>query len=128
MDRIEKKVTSLGPKFVPTVRRHDNAKKYSDFMDFCRKLRLAVFFYNLRKQTTVITPENNPENENNQRNQHKNPYYDDSEPWTKNSNFNPFPGQNEALEEFILELENYLFDPSNTRKVRDNQTEMNGNA
>ena len=77
----------------------------------------------MRKQTTVITPENNPENENNQRKQHNNDYYDDSEPWTKKSNFNPVPGQNEALEEFILELENYLFDPSNTRKVRDNLTQ-----
>ena len=92
-------------------------------MDFCRKLRLAVSFYNLRKQTTVITPENDPENENNERNQHNNDYYDDSEPWTKKSNFNSVPGQNEALEEFILEPENYLFDPSNTRKVRDNLTQ-----
>ena len=37
--------------------------------------------------------------------------YDDNKPWTKKSEFNPTSGRSEALEEFISELENYLFNP-----------------
>ena len=45
----EKKITSLGLKFVPTIRRYDSPKKLTDFMEFCRNLRLAVFFHHLHK-------------------------------------------------------------------------------
>lgn len=38
------------------------------------------------------------------------------------SEFKPTPGKSEALEEFITELELYLFDPSNMRKVKYNMT------
>ena len=48
-----KKVTSLGLKFVPTVKCHNTPKKYTDFLEFCRKLRLALFFYHLSKKSTT---------------------------------------------------------------------------
>ena len=50
---VEKKVASLGLKFVPTVKRHNSAKKYTDFLEFSRKLRLALFFYDLNQQATT---------------------------------------------------------------------------
>ena len=42
------------------------------------------------------------------------------EPCIKLSAFNPRVGQNEALELFLFKLEKYLFDPKNSRKVKDN--------
>ena len=53
LSEIEKKVTSLGLKFVPTVKCHNTPKKYTDFLEFCRKLRLALFFYHVRKESTT---------------------------------------------------------------------------
>ena len=50
---VEKKITSLGLKFVPTIRRFDSPKKLTDFMEFCRKLRLAVFFHHLRENSII---------------------------------------------------------------------------
>ena len=44
LSEIEKKVTSLGLKFVRTVKRYNTPTKYTDFLEFCRKLRLALFF------------------------------------------------------------------------------------
>ena len=40
----EKKVTSVGLKLVPTVKRHNTPKNYTDFLEFCRKLRLALLY------------------------------------------------------------------------------------
>ena len=55
----EKRVASSGLKFVPTVRRHNNAKKFTDFMEFSRKLRLAVFFfYHLKQRFTTDEADN----------------------------------------------------------------------
>ena len=53
LSEIEKKVTSLGLRFVPTVKRHNTLKKYTDFLEFCRKLRLALFCYHIRKESTT---------------------------------------------------------------------------
>ena len=49
-------------------------------------------------------------------------------PWTKSSTFNPRVGQNEALESFLFELDKYLFDPKNSRKVKDNLTQLQRRA
>ena len=43
-------------------------------------------------------------------------------PWEKPSEFNPDPGQNEALENFLNKVMAYLFDPKNKRKFVDNLT------
>ena len=43
-------------------------------------------------------------------------------PWDKTSTFSPTLGKSEALKEFISELEKYLFDPKNIRRVKDNLT------
>ena len=42
--------------------------------------------------------------------------------------YNPRPGDNEALELFLLQVERYLFDPRNARKVKDNHTQVQRNA
>ena len=51
---VEKKITSLGLKFVPTICRYDSPKKLIDFMEFRRKLRLAVFFHHLHKSSSTV--------------------------------------------------------------------------
>ena len=50
--------------------------------------------------------------------------YDDYDeyPWTKPTKFEPTPGQNESLELFISEVENYLFLSNTKRTVKDNMT------
>ena len=49
----EKDVCSLGLKFVPTIRRHNLAKKLKDLLQFGHRLRLAVFFHRLEKEQEV---------------------------------------------------------------------------
>ena len=47
----------------------------------------------------------------------------DDGPWKKKkSQFKPAPGKSELLEEFISEVESYLFNPHNARKVKYNLT------
>ena len=43
-------------------------------------------------------------------------------PWEKPSEFNPDPGQNGALENFLNKVTAYLSDPKNKRKFVDNLT------
>ena len=115
----EKKICPKGLKFVPTIKRHNEAKKFEDHLKFCRKLRLAVFFHRLEKQkeqrqdnaVRVVSEEVELE-----------------KPWTKPSDFNPRPGDNGALELFLLQVECCLFDPRNARKVKDNLTQVQRNA
>ena len=72
LSEVEKKVTSLGLKFVPTIRRSNTQSKYIDFLAFSRKLRLAVFFYHLKNNVVNQGVNENTGNENNQENQHQN--------------------------------------------------------
>ena len=122
---VEKKVTSLGLKFVPTIRRSNTPRKYIDFLEFSRKLRSAVFVYHLKNNVVNQGVNENTGNDNNQENQHQNQDHefhvdhdddDEKKPWTKPNNFKPHPGQNEAQEEYLFELENYLFNPDNLKK------------
>ena len=138
LSEVGKKVTSLGLKFVPTIRRSNTPSKYIDFLEFSRKLRLAVLFYHLKNNVVSQGVNENTGNENNHENQHQNQDHeshidhddddDEKKPWTKASNFKPNPGQNEALEEYLFELENYLFNPNNLRKVKDNLTKEERNC
>ena len=48
-------------------------------------------------------------------------------PWTKPGDFSPGPGDNEAPELFLLQVECYLFNPRNAR-VKDNLTQVQRNA
>ena len=43
-------------------------------------------------------------------------------PWEKQSNFDPPPGENEVLEDFLTQVFQYLFNPKNSRKFVDNLT------
>ena len=83
-------------------------------MAFARKLRLAIYFYEKvkwdqgeggkgekREETSAIS---------------------EKMPWEKLSEFNPDPGQNEALENFLNKVMACLFDPKNKRKFVDNLT------
>ena len=89
------------------------------FLQFRRRLRLAVFFHRLEKENEV---------DENQviRVESEEIVYE--EPWIKPSTFNPKVGQNEALESFLFELEKYLFDPRSSRKIKDNLTQLQRRA
>ena len=115
----EKDGCSLGLKFVPTIRRHNLAKKFKDLLQFGRRLRLAVFFHRVEKEQELV--ENQIVREVSEEIEYE-------EPWRKPSTFNPKQGQNEALGSFLLELEDYLFDPKKNRKVKHNLTQIQRNA
>ena len=122
----EKEVCSLGLKFVPTIRRHNNAKKYIDILKFARKLRLAVYFHRMKYGSPSDEHEGIERStyEEQQQNNISESTYDDYDEyqWTKPSKFEPTPGQNESLELFISEVENYLFLSNTKRTVKDNMT------
>ena len=50
------------------------------------------------------------------------------DPWIRQSTFNTKVDQNEALESFLFELEKYLFDPNNSRKVKDSLIQQHRRA
>ena len=87
---VEKKVASLGLKFVPTVKRHNSARKYTDFLEFCRKLKLALFFYDLNQQSTT---EDQPTSGTMNTSEEMDNKIEYSKPWAKPSNFKPTPGK-----------------------------------
>ena len=97
-----------GQKFVPSPYLVDRVAKYKDFMSFSRKLRLAVYFNRLREQNVESSQSES--------------YCDDKMPWEKPSDFDPLTGENEALEDFLTQVFQYLFDPKNSRKFVDNLT------
>ena len=90
-------------------------------------MKTSSIFYHINKHTVAINEAanaNEHQHSNNQVN-HKGQQYDYEEEkklWTKPSEFKPNPGQNEALEEFLFDLESYLFNPDDIRKVKDNLT------
>ena len=53
---------------------------------------------------------------------HSESYGDDKMPWEKQSNFDPPPGENKVLEDFLTQVFQYLFNPKNSRKFVDNLT------
>ena len=44
----------------------------------------------------------------------------EKEPWKQKSDFSPCPGESEALEKFLTELQIFLFNPENRNKFKDN--------
>ena len=52
---VEKKITSFGLKFVPTIRRHDSPKKLTDFMEFVENLNSLYFFIIYKKAVALQT-------------------------------------------------------------------------
>ena len=73
-----------------------------------------MFFYDLKQQSTT---EDQPTSGTMNTSEEMDNEIEYSKLWAKPSNFQPTPGKNEALEEFLFEVESYLFDPSNTRNV-----------
>ena len=118
--------------FVPTIRRHNNAKKYIDVLKYARKLRLAVYFHRMKYGSPSDEHEGierSTYEEQQQDNITESTYDDyDEYPWTKPSKFEPIPGQNESLELFISEGENYLFLSNTKRTVKDNMTSVQRKA
>ena len=109
----------LGLKFVPTIRRHNKAKKFDDYLQFCCRLRPAEFLYCIKKgnaeiEDQIIRVESQEINL--------------EKPWANPCSSNPQSGQNEALEIFLLELERYVFNLEDSRKVKDNLTGIQRNA
>ena len=73
-----------GQKFIPTPKKVDRVQKFKDFLSFARKLRLAIFFHRRSQEGGG--------GEISESTQY---------PWTKASEFDPVPGENMALEEFL---------------------------
>ena len=90
-----------GQKFIPTPKKVDREQKFKNFLSFARKLRLAIFFHMHSQEGGggEISEGTNY-------------------PWTKASEFEPVPGENMALEEFLIEVMGYIFDPKNMGKRR----------
>ena len=110
LTETQRKICSLGLKFVPTVRRYDRVRKWFDIQAFKRKLRLDLYHH--RKKS------NNKEKEVEEKDEEEQdiPNY----PWHPKSSFEPPSGMNLALERFLDKLEQDLMDPGNEKKVKDN--------
>ena len=99
-------------KLVPTPERRNLDEKITEFLEFSRKVRLAVYFDKRGKgKETSYEGEECWEMD-----------CDGEGLWKPKSCFTPVEGDNEASEEFIDELFKYLFDPKNFRQVWDNLT------
>ena len=77
-------------------------------MAFARKLWLALHFSRIREETGEEGMGTS--------------FNTDKLPWEKLSTFDPPPGQNDTLEEFLTSVFEYVFNPKNTRKFVDNLT------
>ena len=108
------RLLSKGQKFVPAPKKIDRVKKFDDFMAFARKLRLAIYFYEKAKWDQEEGGKGEKREETGA--------ISEKMPWEKPSEFNPAPGQSEALEDFLNKVMAYLFDPKNKRKFVDNLT------
>ena len=89
---------SKGQKFIPAPKKVDTVAKFKDFEQFARKLRLKLYFAARRSED----------------------FDREKEPWKHKSEFSPCPGESEALEKFLTELQIFLFNPENRNKFRDN--------
>ena len=94
-----------GQKCIPTPKKVDRVKKFKDFLSFARKLRLAVFFHRRSQEGGGGEISEGTKY-----------------PSTKASEFDPVPGENMALVEFLTEVMGYIFDHKNMGKRVDNLT------
>ena len=81
-----------GQKFVPTPKKVDRVQKFKYFLCFARKLRLAIFFHRRSREGGGGEISEGTKY-----------------PWTKANEFDPVPGENMALEEFLTEVMGYIF-------------------
>ena len=105
-----------GQKFVPKPIRIDLIRKHEDFISFSRKMRLKICFDNRNRDysgegnvySEALGGEEPPIS------------YEGHTPWAKPSNFTPKAGDNEALEDFLMQVYQDLFNPKNRNWVNDN--------
>ena len=97
------KLLAKGQKFVPSPHKVDRVSKYEDFMAFARKLRFALYFSRIREETGDEGMGTSLDT--------------DKMPWVKPSTFDPPPGQNDTLEEFLISVFEYVFNPKNTQEI-----------
>ena len=94
-----------GQKFIPAPKRVDTVAKFEDFEQFARKLRLKLYFAARSIESDNTVSEDSEREE---------------EPWKHKREFSPCPGECEALEKFLTELQIFLFNPENRNIFRDN--------
>ena len=107
-----------GQKFVPKPMRIDLIKKHEDFISFSRKMRLKIYFDNRNRdyssESNVYSEASGVEEP---------PIsYEGHTQWARPSNFTPKAGDNEALEYFLMQVYQYLFNHKNRKWVNDNLT------
>ena len=107
-----------GQKFVPIPIRTDLIKKHEDFISFSRKMRLKIYFDN---RSGDYSSESNVYVEGS-REEELPVSYEGHTPWVKPSNFTPKADDNEALEDFLMQVYQDLFNPQNRKWVNDNLT------
>ena len=83
-----------GQKFIPSPKKVDRVQKFKDFLSFAWKLMLAIFFHRRSQEGDSGEVSEGTKY-----------------PWTKASEFDPVPGENMALEEFLTEVMGYIFYP-----------------
>ena len=107
-----------GQKFVPQPMRIDLIKKHEDFISFSRKMGLKIHFDNRNRDYS------NESNVYSEASGGEEPpiSYEGHTPWAKPSNFTPKAGDNEALEDFLMQVYQDLFNPKNRKWVNDNLT------
>ena len=108
----EKNVCSLGLKFVPTIKKYDRVKKWLDIQAFKRKIRLKYMFSLSEQEQDGQQPADTDASDDNQT----------PEPWKPKSKTDVPPCDNQALETFLLNMENDLLLPKNEKTVKDNIT------
>ena len=89
-----------GKKFVPKPIKIDFIKKHEDFISFSRKMRLNIYFDNRNRdysgKSNVYSEASGGEEP---------PVsYEGHTLWAKHSNFTPEAGDNEALEDFLMQV------------------------
>ena len=107
-----------GQKFVPQPMRIDLIKKHEDFISFSQKMRLKIYFDNRNRDyggESYVYSEAS-------RGEELPVSYEGHTPWAKPSNFTPKAGDNEALEDFLMQVYQDLFNPKNRKWVNDNLT------
>ena len=107
-----------GKKFVPKRMRIDLTKKHEYFISFSQKMRLKIYFDNRNRD---YSSESNVYIEGSG-GEELPVSYEGHTTWVKPSNFTHKAGDNEGIEDFLMQVYQDLFNPQNRKWMNDNLT------